>query len=128
MAEFNIKIHGIEGLERALARNSEVVLRESKKFIQRALAKYRSGVINNPWRIGMSGGGSPVLTGNLRDTHLVEATAVMGRIAPNTAFAPYANAVHRKRPWLDFVFKDKKSEVEELEKEFLEAIIGELAK
>lgn len=119
------EIIGLKEFQAALARNPSLVLNESKKFIQRAIAKYKSGIINNPWRIGMSGGGAPVLTGNLRDTHRTTFSNWMGMIYPSTN---YAGAVHKKRPWLDFVFKDKMPEVEKLEKDFINTIVKDLAK
>ena len=124
MDNVRIVLSGFDELKKAIERNPKTVINETKNFIQRALAQYRSGIQNNPWRIGMSGGGSPVATGNLRDTHFSKVETFDGFIRPT---ASYAGAVHKDRPWLDFVFQDKMTEVNELEKELLDKIIKDLA-
>ena len=63
---YEFTIENLDEFRQALVRNPKVVLSESKKFLQRAIAKYKAGIIRNPWKVGMSGGGSPVLTGNMR--------------------------------------------------------------
>jgi hypothetical protein len=125
MANYEAKIIGAEEFKKALERNPELVISELKKFIQRALAKYKSGIINSPWAVGLNGGGAPVLTGNLRDTHLTEINNFQGRIFPN---ANYAGYVHKNRPWLDYVFENKMTDVEVLEQDFADVIIKDLAK
>ena len=125
MANYETKIIGSEEFSKALKRNPELIIRESKKFIQRAIAKYKSGIINNPWRIGMSGGGSPVLTGNLRDTHLTYFSNLEGMIFPSAKYAQY---VHKNRPWLDYVYNQKQPDIELLEKDLADVIIKDLAK
>jgi len=122
--QFEIKIEGITELQSAIRRNPQKVLSEIKKFIQRGIAEYKSGIINNPWKVGMTGGGSPVLTGNLRDTHLTQFTALQGRIYPS---ADYAKYVHKGRPWMDYVFKDRMPNIEKLEDELLKNVITDLA-
>ena len=128
MAKYNIKLVGADEFKRALNRNPALIINESKKFIQRAIAKYKSGVMNNPWRIGMSGGGSPVLTGNLRDTHITKIDNFRGSISVNQELAPYGKHVHKTRPWLEYVFNQKQPEIEELEKDLADVIIKDLAK
>lgn len=125
MDNYQAKIIGADEFRRALDRNPKLILSESKKFIQRALSKYKSGIINNPWRIGMSGGGAPVLTGNLRDTHLTELSELEGLIYPDASYAKY---IHKNRPWLDYVFENKMPDIEKLEKELGAIIVNDLAK
>lgn len=122
---YEFTIENLDEFRQALVRNPKVVLSESKKFLQRAIAKYRSGIMNNPWKIGMSGGGSPVLTGHMRDTHIPVIGDWEAKIGPDT---DYAEHVHKKRPWLDHVFKDKEKDVQDLEVKMLEKIVGDLAK
>lgn len=122
---YKIELIGADEFKKALERNPKLIISESKKFIQRAIAKYKSGIINNPWKIGMSGGGSPVLTGNLRDTHLTDFSDLEGRIYPT---ANYAKHIHKNRPWLDYVFNQKQPDIELLEKDLADIIIKDLAK
>lgn len=124
--QFTVKVIGLDEFRAALARNPQLVVSEAKKLIQRIIAQYKSGIINNPWRIGMSGGGAPVKTGNLRDTHQTFFQSnFLGMIYPT---ADYAQHVHKKRPWMEYVFKNKMKKVEELEKDFLKAIVKDLAR
>jgi hypothetical protein len=130
MANYNVKIVGLEEFKMALQRNPQRVATEVKRFLTLSIAAYNRGIIRNPWRKGMSGGGVPVLTGNLRDTHRTEIQAWQARIYPT---APYAMAVHegtgrmRKRPWLDYVKQQQDSEVHGYETQMLANIVGDLA-
>jgi len=130
MAQYEVKIVGLEEFKKALQRNPQRVASEVKAFLTRAIAAYNRGIIRSPWRVGGSGGGVPVLTGNLRDTHRNEISAWQARIYPT---APYAQFVHegtsrmRARPWLDYVQQQKDSEVQNLEKQMLENIVSDLA-
>ena len=134
MANYEIKLLGMKEFELALARNPLLIKTELKLFIQRALAKYTEGILRNPWAVGATGGGSPVLTGNLRDTHVTEIGNFEGRIYPNTNKAPYALFVHegtgkmKARPWLDYVKKSKNSEILELEKQMMDKLIKDLSR
>ena len=133
MAGYGIKTIGFDEFRKAIEKNPQFIANEVKKFITRALARYRSGIINTPWRMSGSGGGSPVAMlngGNLRDTHRSEVGNFEGRIYPT---ARYSEFVHegtgkmKARPWLDFVKKDKDKEVKDLEKELLTNIVHNLA-
>jgi hypothetical protein len=123
--QFEIRIEGLEELQRAVKRNPQKTLTEIKKFIQRGIAEYKRGIINNPWRVGMTGGGSPVLTGNLRDTHLTKITSLRGSIYPSAEYAKY---VHKNRPWMDYVFENRNPNIERLQDEMMDKIVTDLAK
>lgn len=125
MANYDIQLIGAKEFEKALMRNPKLVVKEVKNFLQRAMAKYRSGIMNNPWKIGMSGGGSPVLSGHMRDTHIPAIGNWEAKIGPDTN---YAEHVHKKRPWLEHVFKDKMRDIEKLEDDFLTNIVKDLAR
>lgn len=124
----DISIDGLDALKRAVARNPAKVRTETGKFITKGMAAYNRGIIRNPWRVGQSGGGAPVDTGNLRDTHSRSVSTWEGRITPN---APYAEAVHDRgrhpRPWLDFVKNQKDNEIRQLEQDLLANITNDLA-
>jgi len=134
MAGYGIKTIGFKEFQQAIEKNPQFIANEVKKFITRALAKYRSGILNTPWRMGGSGGGSPVAMingGNLRDTHRSEVGNFEGRIYPTSHYSLFVHEGTNKmraRPWLDFVKKDKDKDIRVLEKEMLTSIVQNLAK
>ena len=93
---------------------------EVGKFLVRGIAVYNQGILRNPWRVGGRGGGAPVDTGNMRDTHIKSVRQWEASIEPT---ADYARAVHKDRPWLDYVQQQKGSEIQRLEAELLDNII-----
>jgi hypothetical protein len=119
------EINGAEEFREAIRRNPQTILDLVGKFIIRGLAEYKRIIIRSPWRMGMAGGGAPVATGNLRDTHLTETTSFDGRIYPT---ASYSEAVHKTRPWLDYATTTADPAVEKLEQELLSDIVADLAK
>jgi hypothetical protein len=130
----DIEIIGLRELTMAVARNPQKVLDEARKFLTRGLAVYKAGIIRSPWRVGGAGGGSPVRTGNLRDTHLTQIGGLEGRIGPNLQAAPYAKFVHHGtrhmagRPWLEFVKASSDTQIESLYRGMLKEIVGDLAR
>lgn len=129
MADFIF--HGLDELQAAVRRSPAKVIEETGKFLARGLAVYRRIIFNNPWRVGMSGGGAPVRTGNLRQTHVQEIRSWDAVIYPT---APYAEAVHGEsgqkgaRPWLDYAQEVGEKQIGELEVQLLDAVVGDLAK
>jgi hypothetical protein len=134
MAKENIELIGYKELQRAIDKNPRFVVEEGNKFIVRGLAAYKRGIIRNPWQIASHGGGAPVASGNLRDTHRTTIGTLTGKIAPNEDAAPYAKYVAlgtrymRRRPWLEYVKKNKESEIQKLYRNLLATITAELAK
>lgn len=139
MANNNVQWIGLKELRAAIKRNPQRVLDEARLFFTRGLASYRQGVLNSPWRMGSSGGGAPVATGNLRDTHKTQINKLEASIGPNLTAAPYAPYVHgikgypRKRayqlrPWLDYVKKNREGDIKRLYGEMLKNITADLAK
>jgi hypothetical protein len=130
MANTNLSIIGADEFKRALARNPRKIVEEIGKLIIRGLAQYKSGINNSPWRIGMSGGGVPVLSGNLRDTHSTRISSLEGAIFPTANYAKYVHdgtSKRKSRPWLDYVKQDKDSAIRKLESELLDNVIKDLA-
>lgn len=106
---------------REMARTAPAKIRnEVGKFLVRGIAVYNQGILRNPWRVGAGGGGAPVDTGNMRDTHIKSVRAWEASIEPT---ADYAQAVHKDRPWLDYVQQQKDSDIKRLENQLLENII-----
>ena len=133
--EFSIK--GLDELRNAIKRNPQVVKEQVANFLTRATAVYTSTIKNSPWRVGMSGGGSPVSDdpryyygknhspGYLRDSHKTITTTWEAYIEPQ---APYAKYVHKKRPWLEYAFNSNEKSVGQLELNMMEEIILNLTK
>lgn len=128
---FVYSIKGLEELKRAVQRNPRKVIDEVSDFLSRAMAAYKRVIGRNPWKLGSSEGGAPVLTGYLRATHFTDQQRWQARIYPT---APYAQYVHdgtkrmKARPWLDFAKDAADSEVQRLEREMLDEIVRDLAK
>lgn len=125
MPAINFKLNGYDEFKKAIKNEPDVVKKTANKFLVRGLAVFKRLIIRNPWRIGMSGGGAPVLTGNLRDTHMTEVSPWQGRVYPT---APYANAVHKNRPWLDYAKENAKDDIDKLQADFLKEVTSALAK
>jgi len=126
-----VQIIGLESLEKAIKRNPEKVKDEIGKFITRALRLYKASIIRSPWRVGGSGGGSPVATGNLRDTHETNIGTWQAYIRPNAKYAPYIHEGTSRmeaRPWLEHAMKTNEQEIEKLQDDLLKKIVGDLAK
>jgi hypothetical protein len=143
----DVKILGMKELREAIKRNPEKILRETRDFLQRGMALYKRGIINEPWRIGGAGGGSPVSndsryyrayqrqrSGNLRDSHQTTIDRLQASIGPDMQRAPYAGYVHegtfrmQSRPWLDYVKQNQDSGIRELYNNLLRNIVRDLAK
>ena len=134
----NARWIGMRELRAAIARNPRKTLTLAKRFLQRGIAEYKSGINNQPWRMGMAGGGAPVAArfgGNLRDTHQTKIEALRASIFPTASYAPYVHGIkgwprtrsYQLRPWLDHVKKQKQPDIERLYKELLEDIVKDLA-
>lgn len=119
------ELSGADEFREAIRRNPKKILELVGRFLTRGLAEYKRVIIRNPWRVGMAGGGAPVQTGNLRDTHITEVSPFEGRIYPS---APYSEAVHKKRPWLDYAEAQARPNIDKLEAELLQDIVADLAK
>jgi hypothetical protein len=125
MMEVRFDENQLRSIEQAIKRNPQTVLLEVGKFLARGMAVYNRGIIRSPWRVGMLGGGAPVATGNLRDTHRKTVSQWSASISPN---ASYAEEVHKERPWLDHVFNTSRQEIEKLENDLLDKITEDLAR
>ena len=138
-----ITLEGAEAFSRAIKRNKQETLQQLAIFFTRAKAKYTSTIINNPWSVGGSGGGAPVDTGALRDSHqsgskIEEFSLIVG---PDEGVAPYAKYVHgrrpgevnkrtgvKSRPWLNYAFDKNEKEVRSLGNDMLKNIVKDLSK
>ena len=136
MISFSLKESDINGLREAIRRNPQLVIDETGKFLRRGIAKYKSTIDRNPWRVSGRGGGAPIDTGELRQSHnppIYERWEA--RIEANrTGTAPYAMYVHEgtrrmeARPWLDHAVDRNKGEIDTLQRQLLDTIVTDLAK
>lgn len=129
--EIKITTEGFKEFQKAILRNPEKTKSLVSIFLTRSMAVLNRQIIRSPWKIGGSGGGSPVATGNLRDTHLREQNPWDILIK---ATAPYAQFIHdgtknmQARPWLDFAVEQGIPEIEKLDDELVSGIVTDLAK
>ena len=134
MSEFSIEIKGLDELTAAIKRNPQRVIQHTQTFLQRGMAVYRSGIQNNPWRIGESGGGTPVDTSNLLKSHAVRYEQLEASIGPSRNYpVKYASFVHdgtrrmMARPWLDYVKSSSENKIKPLYQDLLNSIVNDLA-
>lgn len=135
----SVELIGFDQLQAAIRRNPDKVKDEAGKFLIRGIAAYKSVIIRNPWRMGSSGGGAPVSSGSLRDSHKTKVSNWSATIGPNDQLAPYAAYVHgiegypRKRkyqlrPWLDYAIVKQDETIQRLYNEMGDNILKDLAK
>lgn len=132
---FKLDIHGLKELQNAIRRNPQHTRDEVGKFLQRGIAVYNRIIIRSPWRMGQSGGGAPVDSGNLRDTHRREMRPWSASIFPTAPYAPYVHGIegfarrrsYQLRPWLDHAQETGDREIRQLEGDMLQSIVTGLA-
>lgn len=128
-----ITVQNLNRIRAAFKQAPETVRAEARKFIIRAMSTLRSIVWNDPWRVGNTGGGVPVLTGNLRASHRTELDDFTGVMFPDQTVAPYARAVHEghgnveARPWLDYAERTGQKEVNEQAAQMVQDIAAAIA-
>jgi hypothetical protein len=109
-------IEGLKEFEAAVKNNPEYVKKQGKVFLVRSLAEYRKRIIRSPWQFGAPGGGAPVATGNLRDTHQtdVDPDGLWGRS-------------YQLRPWLSYAYSTAMPDIQKHEDQLLKDIVSGLA-
>lgn len=140
---FKMSISGVDDLERAIKQNPKNTIRKLNIFFVRSIAEYRKIIMRQPWRVGGVGGGAPVDTQALRDSH--QSGTKIGKyeasIGPDQNIARYAKYVHgrrkgeinrrtgvKSRPWLDYAFEKADKKVKKLQDTLLKDIVDDLAK
>lgn len=120
----------LAALKSAVKRNPAKVYQETQDFFARGLREYNTYIFRAPWRIGGTGGGAPVATGNLRDTH---ARQILPWEAKITATAHYAQFIHdgtrrmQARPWLEYAQNAAAGAINQLAKQLLDNVVRDLA-
>lgn len=131
---FKITLEGEKQLRAAFKENPEEVKRLGGKMMNNLKTAYQRQIIRSPWRIGGTGGGVPVDTGSLRDSHqwIANQTRMEVRVPESKADA-YGWAVHEgtgdmeARPWLDYAQEQLKTEREKELSNFMDGIVNNLA-
>lgn len=121
----------LTALKAAIARNPARVKSEAGKFLAKAIRAYNEIIIRAPWRVGGSGGGSPVDTGNLRDTHRREISQWQARIYPTASYSKFVHegtAGMKARPWLDYAVTQQQARIDKLADDAMTEITKDLAK
>jgi hypothetical protein len=110
------------------------VANEGKIFLTRGLSEYkRIALQTKPWKVGQSGGGIPVATGNLREQHRTVISRLTGRFGVGQTRVKYAGYVHdgtRKmeaRPWLEYARIKADGAVKKHYKVFMDNILKHIA-
>lgn len=138
-----IKINGVKEFGRAIKRNPQKTIDELGRFFVKAKAKLTATIIRNPWSVGGSGGGVPVDTGALRDSHQSGSKIEKFRliVGPDERVAPYAKYVHgrgygevnsktgvKSRPWLNYALNRNEKEIRKLADNMLKNLVKDLAR
>lgn len=124
----------VSQLKRAFASSPQTVIKEGKIFLTRGLSEYkRVALQTSPWRVGQSGGGIPVSTGNLREQHRTVISNLEGRFGVGQTRVKYAKYVHdgtnrmKARPWLEFARTKADGAVKKHYKVFMDNILKHIA-
>ncbi len=121
--------NSIRALREAYARSPEVVKSEANKFLSRGIAEYNKVLLRNPWTTTSKGGGIPVDTMNLRDTHQRAIETWQAWIRPTADYAIYVHEGTKKmspRPWLEYAKEKADKEIIVLQNQMLESIANRL--
>jgi hypothetical protein len=123
-----------DSLKRAIQKHPNVVAKATKDFLYRAGTRLESQAGKSPWRVGGSGGGVPVDTGNLLKAHQVKREPFRLTYGVEGNKAPYAWFVHQgtrnmdKRPWLEWTAKKAEKDIQEDGKRLLKEVTDALGK
>lgn len=135
MIKTGTQIIGLKELRAAVMRNPQRVKFYTDEFLVQGMAVYRRIIQNNPWRLNQSGGGVPVDTKNLKQSHAVRIGNMTATIGPGVNYpVKYSYYVHegtrrmKARPWLDYAKEKGHPEIVRLSRELLKNIVHDLAK
>lgn len=142
-----VNTRGFASFKRAIAKNPGVVQARGRAMINRGINVYRRVIEGSPWRVGQSGGGVPVDTGRLKQSHRYRVMGLKGIIdfdhnpAPADSDSPYGAIVHgdkpssvkmrgmdlHTRPWLNYAVGQSEAKVKALYQDFLDDVIENLS-
>jgi hypothetical protein len=123
-----------EKLKQAILRNPTIVRDRTNVFLVRSQAILKQNINQSPWRIGGRGGGSPVLSGNLKKSHEYQLFPFSLRVTVNEEKSPYAKFVHegtrklQSRPWLRYAEIQSEGRINNYAQSLLKEITEDLGK
>jgi HK97 gp10 family phage protein len=123
MAEYQVKIEGLDELQRQFKKSPEITRKRLNEAINRATI-----ILNNYLK---TGGIVPVRTGLLRQSIRPVITDLKSTIAPHTHYAIYVHEGTYKmkaRPFLKTAIDDKNNEVQKQFDNAIELIAQDLTK
>lgn len=117
-----------KALKRAIQRNPREVAKETKLFLYRASNELERKAGQSPWRLGNSGGGVPVLTGNLLRSHKSKIEPFKLTYYQDERKADYGKYLHPKRPWMNWIEKQSRDKINNHAEELLKNVVEDLGK
>lgn len=130
----DVRLEGEKALRRAIRRHPQEVKRQGRKLFSKLKTAYQRTIVRNPWQVGGTGGGVPVATGNLRDSHQYDVGTTRLKIHVRDAVAEsYGINVHEgtskmeERPWLDYAHEKQESTRKREIGKFMDKIVNNLA-
>ena len=133
----NIEINekDLRSLRKAFNNSPDLMRRKGGQLMTRLKANLQQRIIRRPWQVGGLGGGVPVATGALRDSHYykVSATSMEAGLNPHVTEL-YGRYVHdgtskmEARPWLDYAVEKEESNTNQLVNNFLDDVVQGLAR
>lgn len=124
------KIIGLKSFKKDINTYSRVENQEGAKTLEKIQRKHKEQIESAPWEIGEGGGGVPVDTGQLKESHEYTTNPNEAEISVD---APYAKYVHRgtqymeARPWLDYSVQESRKERKFALKRYLDKLVNHLA-
>ena len=131
-------------LQEAIEKSPKAVHKAGAQYIQKGITEYEKIVKRSPWRVGQSGGGAPVRTGDLKTANkkTFDFNRLIGRLGVDEKMGAraeyrskevskvidYAVRVHKKRPWLDYAQLKAENEIEKLYQDFGNEVLKIIAK
>lgn len=134
--EYNLKIDELDSFKKAILNCPDFTKQAVGRFLVQSMAVLNRILIRSPWKMGQSGGGVPVATRNLLETHLREINTWDLLIKPTAAYAGYVHGWDGKmfnvrgvqlRPWLDYTMENAQQDIEKLEGNLIDDITNSLA-
>ena len=113
-------------LKQAIKRSPQRVAKESKVFLYRASNELERNAGQSPWKVGRSGGGVPVATGNLLRSHKSKIEPFKLTYYQDERKADYGKYIHPKRPWLTWVQMKSASKINNDAEKMLKNIVEDL--
>jgi len=112
--EIKIKVENLDRWKRLIDKSPQEVTYEAGNFITTVERLFQKTMRNKPWQVNGSGGGIPVATGNLRDTHQFIKQHFRLEVIPTAEYAGYVHEGTRKmraRPWLRYTAEVTESDI-----------------